>query len=278
MASGKGGTGKTTVALNLARAVEEYMPVHLMDCDVEEPNCHLFLKPDKPESFSVNIHMPEVDPNRCSLCGACAQACQFKAILRLADTILTFPELCHGCGACSLACKDKAITEVPQSIGHVHMAEVGDIRLSYGELKVGSTLTPAVVRAVKKTVTDSPTVILDSPPGTSCPMVTAVKGTDFVILVAEQTEFGLHDLKASVTVLEQMRIPYGVVINRDGLGGTLVDDYCQTHEVPVLLRIPYHRRYAAAYAKGDLIVDIYPELKDKFLHLWQQVRERVGQV
>jgi len=256
IASGKGGTGKTTVALNLAKTWGA--PVRLLDCDVEEPNCHVFL-PHKPERTEVvTIPVPEVNEALCDACGECSRICAFNAIVALKTKPLVFPELCHGCGGCAKVCPRQAITEKGERIGVVEIGQVDEVTLVQGRLDIGVALVPPLIRAVKNHTEKAAVVILDAPPGTSCPVIATMRDCDFVALVTEPTPFGLHDLKLAVELVRQLNIPFGVVINRAGMGDNRVADFCQEMKVPVLLEIPDDRRIAEAYSKGVLMVDALP--------------------
>lgn len=275
IASGKGGTGKTTIAVNLALTLAETEFVCLMDCDVEEPNAHLFLKPIL-EGFSrVTVPVPIVDEEQCNGCGLCGEICAFNAILPLGNHVLTFPELCHGCGGCTLLCPTGAIQEQPQEIGVVEWGHAGSISHVHGKLKIGSPLAPPVVKAVKKhkeNMAEGAIFIIDAPPGTSCPVVASVSDSDFCLLVTEPTPFGLHDLTLAVDMVRELRVRFGVVVNRSGLGNGGVFDYCRTENIPVLAKIPFDRKYARCYAKGGRLVEEFPEIKKVFQDLWHAIR------
>lgn len=275
VASGKGGTGKTTVAVNLALVLARSMAVQLLDCDVEEPNAHLFLHPTYEASDTVTLPIPVVDQSKCTACGKCAEICAFHAIVTLRDRVLTFPELCHGCGGCMRFCPAGAISESEKAIGVISMGHAGEIAFVQGRMNVGTPLAPPVIRAVKRMIrprtgeTGRDTVtIIDSPPGTSCPVVESVKGSDFCVLVTEPTPFGLNDLTLAVGVVRELGIPFGVVVNRAGLGGGDLYAYCEREGIPVLLEIPFDRRYAACYARGRNPVEDFPELREAFSNLW----------
>ncbi|MBP7893216.1 MAG: ATP-binding protein [Firmicutes bacterium] len=296
VASGKGGTGKTTIAVNLALALEDSVPVDFLDCDVEEPNAHLFLRPVLETSEPVTLPVPVVDESRCSGCGTCAEVCAFHAILSLGGRAITFPELCHGCGGCARFCPEGAISEAPRAIGVVETgwvsragavadaAEAADaaaaaqaIRFVQGRVDIGTALAPPVVKAVRsKAVPANGVVIIDSPPGTSCPVVASVKGSDYCILVTEPTPFGLNDLTLAVDMVRELGVPFGVVINRAGLGDDKVAAYCRQESIPVLLEIPFDRRFAASYARGGQLVSDFPELGDSLRGLWRQIRAAAG--
>ena len=274
VASGKGGTGKTTVAVNLALTLTETETVCFVDCDVEEPNAHLFLKPVLEGSVEVTVPVPIVDEEKCNGCGRCGEICAFNAILPLGKHVLTFPELCHGCGGCALLCPTGAIQEKPTEIGIVEWGHAGSVSHVQGKLKIGSPLAPPVVKAVKKHKHNMPEgaiSIIDAPPGTSCPVVASVSGSDFCLLVTEPTPFGLHDLALAVDMVRELGVGFGVVINRIGLGNEGVVDYCRAENIPVLAQIPFDREYARCYAKGGRLVEEFPEIKKIFQDLWHRV-------
>ncbi|MBN2429746.1 MAG: ATP-binding protein [Deltaproteobacteria bacterium] len=269
IASGKGGTGKTTVSLNLARSWGE--PVRLLDCDVEEPNCHVFLPHAIEKSDVVTIPVPQVDEELCNACGECSRICAFNAIVALQTKPLVFPELCHGCGGCTKICPQQAITERGERIGVVEIGRKGDITLVQGRLDIGVPLVPPLIRAVKRHAAGAETVILDAPPGTSCPVIATIGDSDFVVLVTEPTPFGLHDLKLAVDLVRKLGLPFGVVINRSGMGDSRVEDFCRREQVPVLLEIPNDREIAVAYSQGRLMVDAFPEYQARFSDLKETI-------
>ncbi|MEJ2202109.1 MAG: ATP-binding protein, partial [Desulfuromonadaceae bacterium] len=248
VASGKGGTGKTTVAVNLARTLEGV--VHLLDCDVEEPNAHLFLQGRLKKERTVTIAIPQVDESRCDGCGECGRFCQFHAIVSFGTTPLVFPELCHGCGGCVKICPTKAISEIDRRIGVVETLEAGEITLTLGRLDVGVAMAPPLIRAVKDSLRADEIAILDAPPGTSCPVIATLREVDYVLLVTEPTPFGLHDLKLAVAMVRELELPFGVVVNRMGSGDNRTHDFCRKEEIPILLEIPDDRRIAEAYSRG----------------------------
>lgn len=270
VASGKGGTGKTTVAVNLARV--RGAGVRLLDCDVEEPNAHLFIAGElcgEPETVSIPV--PEVDAALCDGCGACSRFCAYKALAVLAKRVLVFPEMCHGCGGCLRVCPKGAIREVPKRIGVVETLRSGDITLIQGRLDVGVAMAPPLIRAVKVKIPKEVDAILDAPPGTSCPVIATLRETDYVVLVTEPTPFGLNDLKLAVAVVRELRLPFGVVVNRAGSGDDRVADYCREEWIPVLAEIPDDRRIAEAYSRGVLAVDALPEYREMFLKLFNKI-------
>lgn len=270
-ASGKGGTGKTTVATSLALSLGN--DIQFLDCDVEEPNAHIFLHPEISISEQVFIPIPAIDDSKCDYCGECARVCAYHAIAVIKQAVLTFPQLCHGCGGCSLLCPQKAIVETQRIIGIVEKGKAGTIDFVRGTLNVGEVLSPPVIRAVKRHINGSKTTILDIPPGTSCPVIVAVKESDFCILVTEPTPFGLHDLTLAVEVVRKMDIPYGVVINRTDLGDTNVVAYCKKEKIPVLLRIPFSRDIAIAYSNGISLIEQNPAYKDMFKKMFNTIKD-----
>ena len=268
IASGKGGTGKTTVSVNLARVFGS--DVRLLDCDVEEPNDHLFLRGTSREAETVSIPVPQVDESLCDGCGECGRFCEYHAIVSFGTKPLVFPEMCHGCGGCAKVCPKKAIHEVDKRIGVVETMQADNITLIQGRLDVGVALAPPLIRAVKARLRNGMPAILDAPPGTSCPVIATLRGADFVVLVTEPTPFGLHDLKLAVEVVQQLRIPFGVVVNRVGIGDDRVHVFCREENVPILLEIPDDRRIAEAYSKGSLIVEALPEYRGLFQSLIEE--------
>jgi MinD superfamily P-loop ATPase len=275
VASGKGGTGKTTVSANLAKVSRR--PVQLLDCDVEEPNCHLFVKGELKGCEVVSMPVPQVDPSLCNGCGACSAICEFNAIAALTDEAMVFEELCHGCGVCTLVCPVKAISEKDRRIGEVKTIESGHITLVQGAIDVGVAMAPPVIRSVKERLKADMTAILDAPPGTSCPVIATIKDTDMVILVTEPTPFGLNDLSLAVDMVKALAIPFGVVINRVGAGDDRVHVFCRDEGIPILIEIPEDRRIAEAYSRGELMVDALGEYRALFERLMDKVREFIKQ-
>lgn len=259
IASGKGGTGKTTLAVNLAAAIGD--GVRLLDCDVEEPNAHLFLRPQVTGSQAACIPVPVIEGDKCTACGKCAEACQFKAIAALKSKPLVFEELCHGCGGCARVCPSGAIREKPREIGMVEFGQAGKIEWVQGRLNVGEAMAPPLIREVKKHVRPQGLTIIDCPPGTSCPVIAALRGADFVILVTEPTPFGLHDLTLAVETVRRIGLPFGVVINRADAGDGRVADYCVQQDIEILVQISENRQFAEAYSAGTLICEISPEFR-----------------
>jgi MinD superfamily P-loop ATPase len=275
IASGKGGTGKTTVAVNLAWTLAHMgKPVQYLDCDVEEPNGHIFLKPELTATEPVGIPVPVVDEGKCTGCRKCAEACQYHAIAVLKKA-LVFPELCHGCGGCTLACPAGAIREQERRIGVVETGHAGGVGFVQGRLDVGEAMSPPLIRAVKKKICGEGVSLLDAPPGTSCPVVTTVRDADYVLLVTEPTPFGLNDLKLAVEMIRQLGLKHGVVINRADNGDRRVSEFCAAEGIPVLLELPDDRRVAEAYSRGQMALQALPEWRTMFLDLWKHIKEEV---
>ncbi len=270
VASGKGGTGKTTVAVNLALSLDK---VQLLDCDVEEPNCHIFIKPVFNEKKAVFIPVPEVDKKKCTFCGRCQEVCAYNAIAVVNKEVLIFPELCHGCGSCSYFCPEKAIYEKNEKIGVIEFGRKNKTSFIHGMLDVGKMMSPPIIREIKKHINKKNTVIIDAPPGTSCPVITTIKDTDFVILVTEPTPFGLNDLSLAVEVVRKLKIPSGVVLNRSDLGNKKIEEYCAKENIPILMRIPFDKKIALAYSKGETIIEALPEYKSKFQRLYKEIED-----
>ncbi len=274
IASGKGGTGKTTVATNLAVSLET--DVQILDCDVEEPNAHLFIHPVIEESKTITTPVPDVDMGKCSLSGKCREICQFNAIVVIGETVLPFPELCHGCGGCVLVCPEKAITETGRELGVVEKGHGNGFEFVQGRLRVGEAMSPPLIDKVREYTDPGKLTIIDAPPGTSCPVITSMKGADFVLLVTEPTPFGLHDLKLAVGAVNILGIPCGLVINRSDIGDDKAKAYAKKENVPVLMEIPFDRRIAEAYSRGEMVVDMMPEWKQEFKDLYHRIEEIAG--
>lgn len=273
VASGKGGTGKTTIAVNLALSLEKSHSVQFLDCDVEEPNAHLFLKPHLVENRIVSLPVPKIIESRCTYCGKCAEVCAYNALAVVKKTVLVFAELCHGCGGCSLLCPESAIKEKGQRIGALEFGSANHIQFIHGKLDIGQVLSPPLIREIKKHKNSTRLIIIDAPPGTSCPVIEAVKGSDFSLLVTEPTPFGLSDLKLAVEILRKLKIPLGVVINRAGIGDTRVEDYCREENIPILMTLPMDKNIAVAYSEGKTIIETQPEYTKKFMELFEKIQK-----
>jgi MinD superfamily P-loop ATPase len=273
IASGKGGTGKTTLATNLALSINKN--IQFLDCDVEEPDSHIFLKPKIKKIKNATIPIPEIDKTRCDFCGKCADICAYNALAVLKDKVLIFPNLCHGCGGCSILCPQKAIKEVKRDIGIIEIGNSSKIEFIHGKLNIGEVMAPPLIRIVKDHINIEKLVIIDAPPGTTCPVIEAIKGSDFCILVTEPTPFGLNDLIMAVEVLRKLNISFGVVINRSNIGDDRVDNYCREEDIPVLMRIPYSKDIAISYSEGIPMVERFPEYKNWFLNLYEWVVDRI---
>ena len=268
VASGKGGTGKTTVSVNLAFCLEKAL---LVDCDVEEPNAHIFLEPNIERVEDVNARSPKVTNSMCDLCGKCSEFCRYNAIAVLGDKVVTFPEPCHHCGGCAIACPKNAIFEVDTILGRVEEGKAGAIEFIRGIAEMGLTEATPIIRRGKELAGNSIPVIRDAPAGTSCLMVETVEGSDFCILVTEPTPFGLNDLALAVQVVRDYRIPFGVVINQADIGDRKLWEYCGKEKIPILLEIPYDRGIAESYSRGILISKKMPVYRNTFERLWQRI-------
>ena len=270
VASGKGGTGKTTVATSLALSLSN---VQILDCDVEEPNAHLFINPVIDLNEKVFTPVPQIDEEKCNFCKKCAEICRFKAIAVIKEIVLTFPELCHSCGGCVEVCPEKAITETGRELGVIEIGHRNSLAFAHGRLRIGEAMSPPLIREVRSYTRSNQLTIIDAPPGTSCPVIAAMKGADFVLMVTEPTPFGLHDLKLAVEAVKLLEIPRGLVINRSDIGNDDVRTYAKMENLPILMEIPFDRRIAETYSRGELIVEEMPELKEKFIELYRQIEE-----
>ena len=273
VASGKGGTGKTSVAVNLALSLDK---VQVLDCDVEEPNVHILLKPEVGETFPVELQVPRILEERCDYCGECARFCQFNALFVAGETAMVFPELCHSCGGCSIVCPRDAIVEEPRQIGRILKGRAGEIDLVYGEINVGEALAVPIIAAVKDHADEGAMVIIDSAPGSACPLVETVHGVDFCLLVTEPTPFGLHDLEVAVEVVQILDVPMGVVVNFAGIGDRGVYDFCEEQGIPIMMEIPFDRRIAELYSRGIPFVEEMPEWKQRFRDLVDKIGEMIA--
>jgi len=284
IASGKGGTGKTTVAVNLALSIEN---AQILDCDVEEPNVGLFLKPEIKNKQSAYTLIPEIDDNKCTYCGLCREVCEYNALVVIPPksegkkgNVLVFPHLCHGCGACALLCPQGAISEIKKEIGIIESGNSGKVDFVHGKLNIGEVMAPPLIRQVKeladKELADNKkTVIIDAPPGTSCPVIAAVKGSDYCVLVTEPTPFGLNDLILAVEVLRKLKIPFGIVINRSDIGDNKTEEYCMENDISILMRIPFDRDIAVSYSKGIPFVMVKPQYKELFYNMLGNIKANI---
>jgi len=269
VASGKGGTGKTTVATNMALALGS--GVELLDCDVEEPNAHLFLQPVIERSERVETPIPLVDERKCTFCKKCSDLCRFNALAVVGKRVLVFAELCHSCGGCMLVCPEGAITETGRELGMLNFGNRDDIGFINGRLRVGEAMSPPLIKQVRAAAGPERITIIDAPPGTSCPVIAAMNGTDFVLLVTEPTPFGLHDLKLAVEAVKMLGISAGLVVNRADIGDDQVFAYAEREELPILLTIPFDRRIAEAYSRGTMIVEELLEWQQRFIELFHKI-------
>jgi MinD superfamily P-loop ATPase len=272
VASGKGGTGKTTVATNLALSIEN---VQFIDCDVEEPNANVFFNAEINESEDVAVEIPEIDKEKCNYCGKCSEFCAYNALAVVPSDVLVLPELCHSCGGCELVCPQNAVNWKKKSVGRIEHGVANGVDFYHGLLNVGEIQAIPVIKALKKKVDKDKTVILDAPPGTSCPVIETVGCSDYCILVAEPTPFGLHDLKLMVEVVRHLYIPFGVIINRDGVGDKKVELYCRTKKIPILMKIPHSEEIAQLYSKGIPFVGRLPAWREELIKLFKQIEGEI---
>lgn len=274
IASGKGGTGKTTIATNLAVILAE-KNVWLLDCDVEAPNSHIFVKPDMSEPETIHIKVPKVDSDKCTLCGRCAEVCEYHAISVFGQSVLVFPELCHACGGCSIVCPETAVSEIDHPVGAMQRGGANGLKFVAATLNIGDAKATPVISAVKDNISHDAITIIDAPPGTSCPVVETVRGSDYVLLVTEPTPFGLNDLVLAVEVMRKLHLRFGVILNRSDIGDDSVDKYCQKENIEILMRIPQRREIAEAYSNGTLLIDALPEFRELFRQLYDDVEARL---
>ena len=281
IASGKGGTGKTTIATSLSLSLADSANVRYFDCDVEAPNGHLFLKPSFEETSKAAILIPKIDTDKCTVCGRCVEVCQFHALAKVGKKILVFPQLCHGCGSCTWNCPEHAIQEIPNPIGVIERGRgLEDLVFWQGKLTISEPMATPIIRQLKKRSTPLPNTIdiFDAPPGASCSVVETLRGVDFVLLVTEPTPFGLHDLKQMIGILRDMKIPAGVVINRDGIGDDYLKETLDEYQIPVLLRIPFDRVLAENLAAGHTLVEVYPKYRETMQSLFQKITKLIDEV
>lgn len=280
VASGKGGTGKTTIAVSLALSLADEHSVYFLDCDVEAPNGHLVLNPIFDQQAPAVINIPQIQAERCTACGRCVEVCQFHALAKVGKTILVFPQLCHGCGSCTWNCPEVAIIEVPNPIGRLEAGRTKEgIHFAQGVLTISEPMPTPVIRQLKrwKQADRDAMVILDAPPGASCSVVETLHGSDYALFVTEPTPFGLHDLKQALGIVKEMGIPAGVVINRDGIGDDQVEQFLAQNDLPVLLRIPFSKSLAAGIAAGKSLIEMQPEYRMRFKDLFRQISESIAE-
>ena len=272
IASGKGGTGKTTIATNLALSLGK---VQVIDCDVEEPNANIFFNAEIKEREDVTVEIPEIDKEKCNYCGKCSEFCAYNALAVVPSDVLVFPELCHSCGGCEIVCPQNAINWKRKPVGKIEHGVTNGVDFYHGLLNVGEIQAVPVIKALKKKIDKEGNVIIDAPPGTSCPVIESINGSDYCILVTEPTPFGLHDLKLAIAVVRHLYIPFGVIINRDGVGDKKVEMYCQTEKIPILMKIPHSEEIANLYSMGIPFVKKLPEWHEKFTELFRRIQEEV---
>jgi len=272
VASGKGGTGKTTVATNIALSIGN---AQFLDCDVEEPNANIFLQVTIKKHENVSITIPEIDTERCDYCGKCAEFCVYNALAVVRSNVIIFPELCHSCGGCQLVCPRNAITWKQRVIGSIDYGQIKGIDVYQGMLNIGESQAVPVIKALKRKIDTNKDVIIDAPPGTSCPVIESISGSDYCLLVTEPTPFGLHDLKLAVDVVRHLHIPFGVVINREGIGDARIETYCQQEKIPVLLKIPERQKIAFLYSKGIALANEAYEWHEMFALLFNRIKQEV---
>lgn len=275
--SGKGGTGKTTLATNLARVLSFNYQVQLLDADAEEPDVHLFFQTVRESREDVHLMLPVIDREKCSLCGKCAEECQFGALSIFDTGVMVFNTLCHGCGLCTMICPESAITEVPKVIGRVDMGSIDDsLSFGMGIMEIGEPSPVRIIRALKKHIDHERIVIIDSPPGTSCPVVETLRKVDYAIMVTEPTPFGLHDLELAVSIVREMEVPFGVVINRDNASYSKIDEFASRENIGILERIPFDREIARAYSEGVLFSDAFPEWRVRLEKMYAKILTSPG--
>lgn len=272
VASGKGGTGKTTIAVNMALGLND---VEFIDCDVEEPNANVFLKSNIEHREDVNVDIPEINEEKCDYCGKCSDFCAYNAIAVVKSNILVFPELCHSCGGCKIVCPKDAIRYKKKKVGIIEHGKSKNVDFYHGLLNIGEIQAVPVIKKLKQKIEKKRDVIIDAPPGTSCPVIETISSSDYCILVTEPTPFGLNDLRLAVEVVRHLKIPFGVIINRDGVGNDDVERFCIKEKIPVLLKIPQSERIAKLYSNGVAFVNEIDEYKDSFKKVYEKIRKEV---
>ena len=276
IASGKGGTGKSTVSVNYAWVLsKKYQDIYLLDCDVEEPNCHIFLKSKLQEIKKVFLPVPHINSELCTGCGKCSELFEFNALACIKGKVIVFPELCHGCGGCMLVCPLHAIQETGREIGIIEDGKVSNLNFIHGKLRIGEAMSPPLIKEVKKCTDNQHIQIIDCPPGTSCPVISAISGSDYVLLVTEPTPFGLYDLKLAVDMVRELKLPFGLIINKSGNNDYLIEEYASSENIEIITRILDDRRIAEAYSRGEIIVDAIPEYQEVFIPLLNLLESKV---
>jgi MinD superfamily P-loop ATPase len=275
VAGGKGGTGKTTIAVNLALSLlNENKEIQFLDCDVEEPDAHLFLKGMKLKKIEdVTLKIPIINQKKCTHCGKCSKFCEYNALAVIPQEVILFKELCHGCGLCSLVCKEGAIKEGERNIGRIEKGKFHNLEFFQGVLNIGEAMATPIIAELKRKINSEKEVILDLPPGTACPIIEALDGVDFCILVTEPTPFGLHDLKLAVNLARILKIKFGVIINRDGIGDEKVEKYCNKENIEILMKIPHDENIAMFCSEGIAFIEKMPEWKEKFLEIFEDIEK-----
>lgn len=271
VASGKGGTGKTTVAVNLALSISK---IGFLDCDVEEPNAEIFLKPELEEKEPVCVQVPEIDEEKCTRCGECADFCRYNALAVTKEMAMVFPELCHACRGCKIICPENAIEMVEREIGVIQKGKREHIDFRDGILNIGEAMATPVIRKLKEEIGEKKDVIIDAPPGAACPVIEALEDVDFCVLVVEPTPFGLSDLKNMHQTLEKLRVDYGVVVNKAGIGDQEVYEFCQEKDIEILMEIPFDQKIAESYSRGQPLVEAEPKYREKFQKLYEKIRQK----
>lgn len=275
VASGKGGTGKTTIATSLALSLMANGEVHYVDCDVEAPNGHIFLHPKITHQSNAVILIPVINKDICSLCGRCVEVCEFHALAKIGKVIMTFPQLCHGCGSCTIHCPEHAIEELANPIGVIESGVTAQgLMFSQGRLNISEPMATPIIRQLKKSITgvEDSIIVLDAPPGASCSVVETLQNVDFALLVTEPTPFGVHDLKQIFGIVTEMGIPAGVIINREKVPFLPLETLCSDFNLPILMHIPFDRRIASGLAKGLTLLVVNPDYSQILTNVFHQIQ------